>query len=64
MADIPWRNRILIVTNPRKNLKGVNLSQSDKIIYRKRAIIWNVQMMNSRIQELLQVAACQAQDNI
>lgn len=39
MADILWGNGIQMVTKPRKNMKGINLSQADRIMLRKRAII-------------------------
>lgn len=39
MADILWGNGIQMVTKPRKNMKGMNLSQIDKIMLRKRASI-------------------------
>ena len=39
MADILWGNGIQMVTKPRKNMKGLNLSQADKIMLRKRAIM-------------------------
>lgn len=39
MADILWGNGIQMITKPRKNMKGINLSQADKIMLRKRAII-------------------------
>lgn len=39
MADILWGNGIQMVTKPRKNMKGLNLSETDKIMLRKRAII-------------------------
>ncbi len=46
MADILWGNGVQMVTKPRKNMKGINLSQTDKIMLRKRAIIECVSMMN------------------
>lgn len=39
MADILWGNGIQMVTKIRKNMKGMSLSQADKIMLRKRAII-------------------------
>ncbi len=39
LSDLLWGNGIQLVTKPRKNMKGVNLSQTDKILLRKRAII-------------------------
>lgn len=39
MADILWGNGIQMVTKLRKNMKGMSLSQADKIMLRKRAII-------------------------
>ncbi|GGE17944.1 hypothetical protein GCM10011516_14500 [Sphingobacterium cellulitidis] len=39
MADILWGNGVQMVTKPRKSMKGMNLSQTDKIMLRKRAII-------------------------
>ena len=39
MADILWGNGVQMVTKPRKNMKGMNQSQTDKIMLRKRAII-------------------------
>jgi len=38
MADILWGNGIQMVTKPRKNMKSINLSQTVKIMLRKRAI--------------------------
>lgn len=39
LADLLWGNGIQMITKPRKNMKGINLSQTDKILLRKRAII-------------------------
>lgn len=39
LSDLLWGNGIQLVTKPRKNMKGQNLSQIDKIMLRKRAII-------------------------
>ena len=39
LSDLLWGNGIQLVTKPRKNMKGINLSQTDKILLRKRAII-------------------------
>jgi hypothetical protein len=39
LADFLWGNGIQMITKPRKNMKGFNLSQTDKILLRKRAII-------------------------
>jgi hypothetical protein len=39
LSDLLWGNGIQLVTKPRKNMKGHNLSQIDKIMLRKRAII-------------------------
>jgi len=38
LADLSWGNRIQMVTKPRKNMKGFNISQTDKILLRKRAL--------------------------
>src|SRR5690606_16600414 len=39
LSEILWGNGIQLITKPRKNMKGVNISQSDRILLRKRAII-------------------------
>ena len=39
LADLLWGNGIQMVAKPKKNMKNVNLSQEDKIMLRKRAII-------------------------
>lgn len=39
LAAFLWGNGIQMITKPRKNMKGINLSQTDKILLRKRAII-------------------------
>jgi len=39
LADLLWRNGIQMITKPRKNMKDFNISQADKIMHRKRAII-------------------------
>jgi len=39
LSDLLWGNGIQMITKPRKNMKGMNVSQSDKILLRKRAII-------------------------
>jgi transposase len=39
LADLLWGNGIQMITKPRKNMKGINISQTDKILLRKRAII-------------------------
>jgi len=39
LADLLWGNGIQMVAKPKKNMKHVNLSQEDKIMLRKRAII-------------------------
>ena len=39
LSDLLWGNGIQMITKPRKNMKGLNLSQVDKIMLRKRAII-------------------------
>lgn len=39
LSDILWGNGISLITKPKKNMKGINISQEDKILLRKRAII-------------------------
>jgi hypothetical protein len=39
LADLLWGNGIQMITKARKNMKGLNISQEDKILLRKRAII-------------------------
>ncbi len=39
LADLLWGNGIQMITKPRKNMKDSNISQADKIMLRKRAII-------------------------
>ena len=39
LSDLLWGDGIQLITKPRKNMKGMNISQTDKILLRKRAII-------------------------
>lgn len=39
LADLLWGNGIQMITKPRKNMKDFNISQADKIMLRKRALI-------------------------
>jgi Transposase DDE domain len=39
LADLLWGDGIQMITKPRKNMKDFNISQADKIMLRKRAII-------------------------
>lgn len=39
LSDFLQGNGIQKITKPRKNMKGMNISQTDKIQLRKRAII-------------------------
>ena len=39
LSDLLFGNGIQMVAKPKKNMKNINLSQSDKILLRKRAII-------------------------
>jgi hypothetical protein len=39
LADLLWGNGIQMITKPRKNMKDFNISQTDRIMLRKRAII-------------------------
>lgn len=39
LADLLWGNGIQMITKPRKIMKDSNISQADKIMLRKRAII-------------------------
>lgn len=39
LAELLWGNGIQLITKPRKNMKEFNISQTDKILLRKRAII-------------------------
>jgi len=42
LSDLLFQDGIQLITKVRKNMKGQNLSQSDKILLRKRAIIESV----------------------
>ncbi|MEM6816647.1 MAG: transposase [Bacteroidota bacterium] len=42
LSDLLFGNRIQLVAKPKKNMKNINLSQSYKILLRKRAIIESV----------------------
>lgn len=42
LAELLWGNGIQMITKPRKNMKDFNISQADKIMLRKRAIIESV----------------------
>lgn len=42
LSDLLFGNGIQLISKPKKNMKNVNLSQSDKILLRKRAIIESV----------------------
>lgn len=42
LSDLLFGNGIQLIAKPKKNMKNVNLSQSDKILLRKRAIIESV----------------------
>lgn len=42
LADLLWGNGIQMITKPRKNMKDFNISQADKIMLRKRAVIESV----------------------
>jgi len=37
-AELSCGNRIQMVTKPSKNMKGFNISQTDKVLLRKRAL--------------------------
>ena len=39
LADLLWGNGIQMIAKPKKNMKNVNLSQADRIMLRKRAVI-------------------------
>src|SRR3569833_1439288 len=39
LADLLWGNGIQMITKPRKNMKDLNITQTDRIMLRKRAII-------------------------
>lgn len=39
LADLLWGNGIQMVAKPKKNMKNVNISQHDRILLRKRAVI-------------------------
>lgn len=39
LAELLWGNGIQMITKPRKNMKDFNISQADKIMLRKRAVI-------------------------
>ena len=42
LSDLLFGNGIQLIAKPKKNMKNVNLSQSDRILLRKRAIIESV----------------------
>ncbi len=42
LPDLLFGNGIQLIAKPKKNMKKVNLSQSDRILLRKRAIIESV----------------------
>lgn len=42
LSDLLFGNGVQLVAKPKKNMKNLNLSQSDKILLRKRAIIESV----------------------
>ena len=42
LSDLLFGNGIQLVAKPKKNMRNVNLSQTDKILLRKRAIIESV----------------------
>ena len=42
LSDLLFGNGIQLVAKPKKNMKNVNLSQADRILLRKRAIIESV----------------------
>ena len=39
LAALLWANGIQMITKPRKNMKAFTISQEDRILLRKRAII-------------------------
>lgn len=39
LSDLLWGNGIQMIAKPKKNMKGVNISQKDRILLRKRALI-------------------------
>jgi hypothetical protein len=39
LADLLWGNGVQLVAKPRKNMKHINISQQDRILLRKRALI-------------------------
>ncbi len=49
LAELLWGNRIQMITKPRKNMKDFNISQADKIMLRKRAII---ECMNDELKNI------------
>lgn len=52
LADLLWGNGIQMVAKPKKNMKNVNLSQEDKIMLRKRAII---ECVNDELKNICKV---------
>jgi len=42
LSDLLFGNGIQLIAKPKKNMKNVNLSQADRILLRKRAIIESV----------------------
>ena len=42
LSDLLFGNGVQLIAKPKKNMKNINLSQSDKILLRKRAIIESV----------------------
>lgn len=39
LADLLWENWAQMVAKPKKNMKNINISQQDRIMLRKKAII-------------------------
>jgi hypothetical protein len=52
LAEMLWGNGIQMITKPRKNMKGLNISQTDKILLRKRAII---ECVNDELKNICKV---------
>lgn len=49
LAELLWGNGIQMITKPRKNMKGFNISQADNILLRKRSII---QCVNDELKNI------------
>ena len=52
LSQLLWGNGIQLITKPRKNMKAANMSQTDKILLRKRALI---ECVNDELKNICKV---------